>query len=378
MGVLPSLVELVNSHSGKVTDKWSSYIIEYNRLFEPYRHREVCLFEIGVQNGGSLEIWSQYFPHARLLLGCDLDNVCRGLSYEDKRVQVVVGDANAAATCDKILSLVPCYDLIIDDGSHTSSDIVKSFALYFGALSEGGSYVVEDLHCSYWSDFQGGLLNPFSSIHFFKSLCDIVNHQSWGLALSRQDLLKDFSERYGADFSESLLAQVHSVEFLNSLCVIRKASADHNTLGIRVVRGRDALVDEGPLQVDGHEMAVPGQQLDTAGLSFQALFKENLNLASQVNWLKLQLVHKPTEKKQPAAIQVSSVRALSHKSPDCAALLAEAVEAQVRVANLSAINLMKTAGINEAPNVYTQCLMLAHSTDILRATLKSLQSKVKP
>ena len=60
----------------------------------------------------------------------------------------------------EILSHSPNFDLIIDDGSHTSGDIVKSFARYFRHLSHGGIFVAEDLHCSYWSNFEGGLYYP--------------------------------------------------------------------------------------------------------------------------------------------------------------------------------------------------------------------------
>jgi len=56
------------------------------------------------------------------------------------------------------------------------------------------------------------------------------------------------------------LAQIHSVEFLNSICVIRKACAEDNTLGERMVRGGAALLNTGPLQVDGHLLEVPPQR----------------------------------------------------------------------------------------------------------------------
>ena len=65
-----SLRDLYSTHSGKVSDKWSTYLDEYERIFSEYRDKPVRLLEIGVQNGGSLEIWRQYFPNAELILGC--------------------------------------------------------------------------------------------------------------------------------------------------------------------------------------------------------------------------------------------------------------------------------------------------------------------
>ena len=59
---MKSLFELYREHQGKVSDKWSIYLSEYDRLFSSYRDRPVRMLEIGIQNGGSLEIWSKYFP----------------------------------------------------------------------------------------------------------------------------------------------------------------------------------------------------------------------------------------------------------------------------------------------------------------------------
>jgi hypothetical protein len=43
-----------------------------------------------------------------------------------------------------------------------------------------GIYIVEDLCCSYWQDFEGGLNDEASSMAFFKSLVDVINHEHWG------------------------------------------------------------------------------------------------------------------------------------------------------------------------------------------------------
>ncbi|MBX6392006.1 MAG: hypothetical protein IRY96_00920, partial [Burkholderiales bacterium] len=87
------LYDLYRSHRGKVTDKWSSYLEVYNRLFTLFRPLPVRLLEIGVQNGGSLEVWAKYFPNAELIVGCDIDLECAHLRYADPRIAVVMADA---------------------------------------------------------------------------------------------------------------------------------------------------------------------------------------------------------------------------------------------------------------------------------------------
>ena len=237
-----TLKQLYQEHQGKVSDKWSLYITEYDRLFYSFLDREIRLLEIGIQNGGSLEIWASYFTQAKKLVGCDINPDCRRLKYDDPRIAVVVGDANLNETEKSILSYAPSYDLIIDDGSHRSSDIVKTFSRYFAHLADGGLFVVEDLHCSYWQEFEGGLFDPFSSITFFKRLADILNHEQWGVGRTRNELLAGFALRYGTSFNEEILTHVHSIEFINSVCVIRKSMPEDNQLGRRVIVGKDELV----------------------------------------------------------------------------------------------------------------------------------------
>ncbi|MGY3419728.1 glycosyltransferase involved in cell wall biosynthesis [Bradyrhizobium sp. F1.13.4] len=131
---------------------------------------------------------------------------------------------------------------MIDDGSHLSSDIVKTFALYFPHLAEGGIFIAEDLHCSYWGAYEGGLYYPYSSITFFKRIADVINHEHWGVTKTRGEILRGIFDKYGCELAEESLALVHSVEFINSMCVVRKLPAAKNGLGPRVLSGTLELV----------------------------------------------------------------------------------------------------------------------------------------
>ncbi|WP_428946834.1 glycosyltransferase [Acidithiobacillus ferrooxidans] len=246
-----SLLQLYGEHTGKVSDKWSLYLTEYDRLFKEYRDKRIRLLEIGIQNGGSLEIWAKYFDNASALIGCDINPDCAQLKYDDPRIDLIIGDANDLEVREQILRRSPQFDLIIDDGSHLSSDIIESFALFFSSVVEGGVFIAEDLHCSYWDKFEGGLFDPYSSISFFKRLADIVNHEHWGLPKARADILFGTFAKYGCEVDAETLSQVHSVEFINSMCVIRKAPAANNCLGNRVIAGSLELVVQGHRDLHG-------------------------------------------------------------------------------------------------------------------------------
>lgn len=245
------LAELFTTHRGKLCDKWSLYVSTYERLLAGHAAQPWRVLEIGIQNGGSLELWARHFPNATHVIGCDIDPACGRLEFDDPRITVVVGDANSDAVHSTIAALSPRFDFIVDDGSHSSSDIVRTFARYFPMLCDGGLFVAEDLHCSYWSSHEGGLFHPASSMAFFKRLADVVNHEHWGVAQPRSALLASFAHEYGVSFDEDSLAHIHTVEFVNSMCVIRKEVPHANVLGARVIRGTQALVNAAPIAQDG-------------------------------------------------------------------------------------------------------------------------------
>lgn len=100
------------------------------------------LLEIGVMGGASLRMWAEYYPHAEIV-GIDINNVCH-LDLPCG-VSVVVGDA----TNHHVTKLLGEFDIIVDDGSHLTSDQQMSFLwLFYNQLSETGIYILEDLHTS--------------------------------------------------------------------------------------------------------------------------------------------------------------------------------------------------------------------------------------
>lgn len=256
---MKSLLEFYNNHSGKVSLKWELYLTEYDRLLKHYREEKISLLEIGIQNGGSLEIWSQYFPYAHALVGCDINPNCGNLSFDDPRIAVVVGDATKAEVMARILNHATNFDLIIEDGSHISSDIITAFALYFPTLKPGGIFIAEDLHCSYWGEYEGGIYHPYSSISFFKHLADMINHEHWGVEKKRLELINGFKELRNIKISESILAEISSVEFFNSVCVVKKSHRNSNCLGGLIVAGLSEQIVSGHLPLLGKKSTALNQ-----------------------------------------------------------------------------------------------------------------------
>ena len=55
--------------SKKYSTKWEKYFDVYDSVFEKYRDKKITFVEVGIFNGGSLEIWKKFFiPTLELLV----------------------------------------------------------------------------------------------------------------------------------------------------------------------------------------------------------------------------------------------------------------------------------------------------------------------
>ena len=257
---MSSFSELYKSQkTGKSSDKWSFYIPQYDKIFHEFSENSVRMLSIGVQNCGDLDIYAKYFSGGKVFVGCDINEACENAQFDDPRVKIVIGDANDANTVDRITKISDKFDIVVDDGSHKSSDIIKTFGIYFKFLSDGGIFVIEDLHCSYWEHFEGGIYDGFSSINFFKELIDIINFESFGNSLKRGDLLSRFTQKYDVTLDEDVLASIHAIRFVNSMCVVEKQSPHRNLLGVRLIVGSEEPAVAGMLRLNGTSLEVPDQ-----------------------------------------------------------------------------------------------------------------------
>ena len=82
-----------------------------------------------------------------------------------KNVEFFCGDQSDEKILQSIINKFKYFDIIIDDGSHISKDVIKSFNFLFEHLSEGGLYMIEDLHYSYYPRYGGSRINLKKKIH---------------------------------------------------------------------------------------------------------------------------------------------------------------------------------------------------------------------
>lgn len=220
-----SFKELYYNHTQNVSDKWSNYFDIYDEFFSRFIELNANVLEIGIQNGGSLQILNKYLKNAKIF-GVDINPKVLDLCLEEN-ILIHNFDITDEVTLKETFKNIT-FDIVIDDGSHTSSDIITAFKLLFPKLKPGGIYLIEDLHTSYWSSHGGAYLHEGSAIEFFKKFIDLLNFYH----------IKDphFNEKITLpDFY--ILQWLQSINFQDSVIVISKCTLPRNTPYKRVIVG---------------------------------------------------------------------------------------------------------------------------------------------
>jgi spermidine synthase len=140
------------------TDKIrNGYLRWYDAAIGDAWSRVGAVLELGVHHGGSLELWRDYFPAARIA-GVDAD-ISGARIHDQTRIELFQGQQNDATFLHGVARRVAPegFDVIIDDASHLAKPSEASFrALYDAHLKKDGWYVIEDWATGYLPDWPDG------------------------------------------------------------------------------------------------------------------------------------------------------------------------------------------------------------------------------
>ena len=210
------------------TDKiQNDYLEVYDPILSRWTDKDVKLLEIGVRNGGSLQLWRDYFPRGTIV-GIDLE-LPEGF-IPGERIQLFKGSqADTQFLSEVAMSIAPDgFDIIIDDASHIGELTKTTFShLFHHHLKPGGLYAIEDWGTGYLDDFPDGkrfdpkpsILDPFpchshGMVGFVKELVD--EQCAGSIALGRD-------EQFRLSTFESLLI-TEGVVFVTKMASILRAS----------------------------------------------------------------------------------------------------------------------------------------------------------
>ena len=136
------------SAAARSTDKGPgqhNYTELYERLLFERKDDPLKIFEIGIADGGSLAMWQEYFPKARIF-AVDIFEKRR---FDNARVTTLIADQASREQLQAAIKMSGGdIDVLVDDGGHTMEQQQVSLGFLVPHVRPGGYYIVEDVHTS--------------------------------------------------------------------------------------------------------------------------------------------------------------------------------------------------------------------------------------
>ena len=195
----------------RIIHKWDHYFDIYHTYFKKFRKsgQHIHMLEVGVSEGGSIEMWRDYFgPDRCTIYGIDITPSCKRMETMYPNVKIFIGDQSNKDFLKSVINQIPPLDIILDDGGHTMTQQIVTFETMYSHIKPGGVYMCEDLHTSYWNEFGGGFKRAGTFIEYIKDYIDKLNSYH-----SRQPNLK----------VDSFTKTMDSLHFYDSIAVLQKS-----------------------------------------------------------------------------------------------------------------------------------------------------------
>ncbi len=189
----------------RLIHKWSHYFDIYERHFSRFRNKEIVVLEIGVAQGGSLQMWENYFGEKAKIYGIDIDPRCKEI--EERNIKILIGSQSDRKFLQEVKMQIPPVDILIDDGGHKMFQQIISYEELFDHIKDDGVYLCEDILTSYKLTYGGGYKRHGTFVEYSKRFIDYLNAYH-----SEQRSLKV------SNFTKS----VDSIHYYDSIIVIEK------------------------------------------------------------------------------------------------------------------------------------------------------------
>ncbi len=201
-----------SQNTGRVIDKWEHYFEIYDRHFSRYRGTAVNMLEIGVYQGGSLQMWKEYFGPKAQIWGVDVDPKCK--AFEEEQIRVLIGDQENRDFLRSLVRTLPRLDILLDDGGHSMKQQIHTFEELFRHVDDNGVYLCEDMHTSYRTAWGGKYKGSGTFVEYSKNFIDSLN--AW------HSKIPWYSKRQRMPRINEFTRTAHSLHYYDSVLVIEK------------------------------------------------------------------------------------------------------------------------------------------------------------
>ena len=195
---MPELLNLFKN-SENFSSKHFKYFNVYENLLTKFRNKDITFVEIGVQNGGSLEVWKKYFSKESRIIGIDLNPQCK--KFQKDNVEIYIGSQSDQSFWKSFFNEVGPVDIVLDDGGHTNIQQIMTAINCIPNINNEGMLIVEDVHASYMKKYYNPSNHSF--INFAKKEIDDINSTFPDLPKMKFSLNKYV---YSLEFFESIVA----------------------------------------------------------------------------------------------------------------------------------------------------------------------------
>ena len=210
----------LKSTSGELW-KWHHYFEIYRMFFNRFRKRKnIKVLEIGVRKGGSLNLWRQYFDESAIIVGVDIDPDTQRCENKDARTFVRIGDQANPKFLKKIVDEFREFNIIIDDGGHSTNQQITSFIHLYDSLSKDGIYLVEDTHSNFWQKFQDRK-DGLTFLDLAKNLVNLLHDPYQNLSIC-EPLSADNPNKLREMRVSRFYSETKSICFFDSIVVFTK------------------------------------------------------------------------------------------------------------------------------------------------------------
>lgn len=209
------------NNADKKLNKWLHYFDIYEKHLNKFVGESPIMLEIGVQGGGSLDMWKAYFGKGCRIIGLDIDPACK--QYESDNIEIFIGDQSDPRIIQEILEKYHTLDIVLDDGSHISKDITSSFHMLYDSVDENGVYLIEDTHGCYFPipPYYGGVKKEDSFMEFAKDRIDDLHANSVKTCMTDYMERKKLNMPYEPSVNR-FSKHTQSISFYDSIVVFEK------------------------------------------------------------------------------------------------------------------------------------------------------------
>jgi len=202
------------------------------------------MLEIGLEEGCSLSMWSEYFPNVHIY-GVDIGASTK-IHRQDDRHTIFQCDQSDESEVRWLVDHIDRPILFInDDASHVPEHQVLTFNhLFRDVLREDGVYIIEDIETSYWTrnaiynyPTRYGFLHKNSIIERCKILFDYINREF----LNEESRIAVENACTDAGFDLETLKLVQSMTICQNCIIFKKIGQGDQHYMDRSYRFRDNL-----------------------------------------------------------------------------------------------------------------------------------------